>query len=52
MTAFAKSLKTFEEEGASITEKLGKLIGPTVKIFFNPSKDGDDPILNKIEIVE
>ena len=52
VTAFAKSLKTFEEEGDSITEKLGKLIGPTVKIFFNPSKDGDDPILNKIEIVD
>ena len=52
VTAFSKSLKKFEQEGDSIIEKLGKLIGPIVKIFFNPSKDGDDPILDKIEFAD
>ena len=52
VTAFSKYLKKFEQKGDSISEKLGKLIGPIVKIFFNPSKDGDDPILDKIEFAD
>ena len=52
VTAFGKTLKMHEESGDSITDRLKKVIGPTVKLFINPSKGEDDPILNNIEFVE
>ena len=52
VTAFSKSLKPFEQNGDTIDKKLEKIMGRTVKLFINPSKSDDDPILNKLEFSE
>ena len=52
VTAFAKTLRMFEQKGDSITDRLDKVIGVTVKLFVNPSKGENDPILNKLEFGE
>ena len=52
VTAFSKTLRAFELKEHTISERLQNIIGVSVKMFINPSKGEDDPILNKLEILD
>ena len=51
ITAFRKNLVEFERDGATIFDRLARIINKEVKAVISKPKPDDNPILSKLELL-